>query len=27
MSEDEIKQCVVIMKKRGGGDTPHPFFA
>src|SRR5262245_23668252 len=27
MSDDEIKQCVAVMKARGTGDVTHPFFA
>jgi N-hydroxyarylamine O-acetyltransferase len=27
MSDGEIKQCVAIMKTKGTGDAPHPFFA
>jgi N-hydroxyarylamine O-acetyltransferase len=27
MSNGEIKQCVAIMKTKGTGDAPHPFFA
>lgn len=27
MSDDEIRQCVAVMKSKGTGDAPHPFFA
>jgi N-hydroxyarylamine O-acetyltransferase len=27
MSDQEIEQCVAVMKSKGTGDTPHPFFA
>jgi N-hydroxyarylamine O-acetyltransferase len=27
MSDQEIEQCVAIMKAKGKGDAPHPFFA
>jgi N-hydroxyarylamine O-acetyltransferase len=27
LSEQEIKQCVAVMRSKGTGDAPHPFFA
>ena len=27
MSDQDIDQCVAIMKDKGTGDAPHPFFA
>jgi N-hydroxyarylamine O-acetyltransferase len=27
MTDDEIDQCVAVMKAKGTGDAPHPFFA
>jgi N-hydroxyarylamine O-acetyltransferase len=27
MSDQEIDQCVAVMKAKGSGDAPHPFFA
>jgi hypothetical protein len=27
MSDREIDQCIAIMKAKGSGDAPHPFFA
>lgn len=27
MTDEEINQCVSVMKIKGTGDTPHPFFA
>jgi N-hydroxyarylamine O-acetyltransferase len=27
MSDEEIDRCVAVMKSKGTGDTPHPFFA
>jgi N-hydroxyarylamine O-acetyltransferase len=27
MTDDEIDRCVAIMKDKGTGDVPHPFFA
>jgi N-hydroxyarylamine O-acetyltransferase len=27
LSDDEIRQCVAVMKIKGTGDAPHPFFA
>ena len=27
LSDREIDQCVAIMKAKGTGDEPHPFFA
>jgi N-hydroxyarylamine O-acetyltransferase len=27
MSDQEIDQCIAVMKSKGTGDTPHPFFA
>jgi N-hydroxyarylamine O-acetyltransferase len=27
MSDDDIDRCVAVMKVKGTGDTPHPFFA
>ena len=27
MSDEDISQCVAVMKAKGTGDAPHPFFA
>jgi N-hydroxyarylamine O-acetyltransferase len=27
MSDRDIDKCVTVMKAKGTGDTPHPFFA
>jgi N-hydroxyarylamine O-acetyltransferase len=27
MSNQEIERCIAVMKTKGTGDTPHPFFA
>jgi len=27
MSDQEIDQCIAVMKERGTGDAPHPFFS
>lgn len=27
MSDEDIDRCVAVMKAKGTGDTPHPFFA
>jgi N-hydroxyarylamine O-acetyltransferase len=27
MTDEEIDQCVAVMKIKGTGDAPHPFFA
>jgi N-hydroxyarylamine O-acetyltransferase len=27
MSDEDIDQCVAVMKAKGTGDAPHPFFA
>lgn len=27
MSDQEVDQCVAVMKAKGTGDAPHPFFA
>ena len=27
MTDEEIHRCVAVMKNKGTGDTPHPFFA
>jgi N-hydroxyarylamine O-acetyltransferase len=27
LSEQEIEQCVAVMRSKGTGDAPHPFFA
>ncbi len=27
MSDQEIEDCVEVMKAKGTGDAPHPFFA
>jgi len=27
MSDRDIDQCVAVMKQKGTGDAPHPFFA
>ncbi|KGT72965.1 hypothetical protein MA20_47205 [Bradyrhizobium japonicum] len=27
MSDQQIDECVAVMKAKGTGDAPHPFFA
>jgi N-hydroxyarylamine O-acetyltransferase len=27
MSDEDIDRCVAVMKAKGTGDAPHPFFA
>jgi N-hydroxyarylamine O-acetyltransferase len=27
MSDQQIDECVAVMKEKGTGDAPHPFFA
>ena len=27
LSDQQIDQCVAVMKTKGTGDAPHPFFA
>jgi len=26
LSDDEIRQCIEVMERKGTGDAPHPFF-
>jgi N-hydroxyarylamine O-acetyltransferase len=27
MSDEDIARCIAVMKAKGTGDAPHPFFA
>jgi N-hydroxyarylamine O-acetyltransferase len=27
LSDQQFEQCVAVMKTKGTGDAPHPFFA